>query len=198
LTAEEAVGQSIAILIPPDRLAEEPKILDRLKRGERVESFETLRVRKDGSIVNVSLAISPVKTFDGRIVGASKVARDITEKVRQDEALREANAALQRANADLQQFAYSASHDLQVDDESWPIGEIDAGEVLKKTLLNLEVTIKDSGASVTSTRLPRIRMHEFELGQVLQNLIGNAITYGGEMPPRVAIAAERQGEQWIF
>ena len=101
------------MLIPPDRLEEEPKILERLKRGERVEHFETIRVRKDGSRLNVSLTISPVKAADGRIVGASKVARDITEKVRQEEALQEANAALKRANADLQQFAYSASHDLQ-------------------------------------------------------------------------------------
>ena len=60
-TAEEAVGQSILMLIPPDRLEEEPKILERLKRGERVEHFETIRVRKDGSYLNVSLTISPVR-----------------------------------------------------------------------------------------------------------------------------------------
>ena len=194
-TAAEAVGQSITMLIPPDRLEEEPKILERLKRGERVEHFETIRVRKDGSRLNVSLTISPVKDADGRIVGASKVARDITEKVRQEEALQEANAALKRANADLQQFAYSASHDLQeplrmvaiysellqkrfggklgpTGDEyigytvqgatrmesllkdlrtytqvstmgQDPTEDVDAGEILKKTLLNLEVAIKE-------------------------------------------------------
>ena len=112
-TAEEAVGQSILMLIPPDRLEEEPKILERLKRGERVEHFETVRVRKDGSSLNVSLTVSPVKAAMAGIAGASKVARDITEKVRQAEALEQANAALKRANADLQLFAYSASHDLQ-------------------------------------------------------------------------------------
>ena len=68
------------LLIPPDRLDEEPKILDQLKRGERVDHFETIRVRKDGSRLNISLTISPVKDADGRIVGASKVARDITER----------------------------------------------------------------------------------------------------------------------
>jgi len=70
-------------------------------------------MRKNGSRLNISLTISPVKDADGRIVGASIVARDITQRVRQEEALQQANAALKRANADLQQFAYSASHDLQ-------------------------------------------------------------------------------------
>ena len=110
--AAEAVGQSITILIPPDRLEEEPKILERLRRGERVEHFETIRMRKDGSRVNVSLTISPIRAAD-RIVGASKVARDITEKVLKEEAVRGANAAMRRANIDLQQFAFAASHDLQ-------------------------------------------------------------------------------------
>jgi hypothetical protein len=249
-TAAEVVGQSIAILIPPDRVEEEPKILERLRRGERVEHFETLRVRKDGSHVNVSLTISPVKGADGRIAGASKVARDITERVRQDKALQEANAALGRANADLEQFAYSASHDLQeplrmvaiysellrekfggqlgsTGDEyigytvmgamrmrdllrdlrtymqvsttgEDPTDDIDAGEILKKTLLNLEIAIKDSGASISNTPLPRVRMYEFQLEQVFQNLIGNAIHYRSELPPRIHIAAGRQGEEWLF
>jgi PAS domain S-box-containing protein len=112
-TAAEAVGQPITVIIPPDRLEEEPKILDRLKRGERVDHFETIRMRKDRSLLHVSLTISPVKDAQGRIVGASKVARDVTDKVLQEDALREANAALQSANSDLQQFAHSASHDLQ-------------------------------------------------------------------------------------
>ena len=112
-TAAEAVGQSILMLIPPDRVNEEPGILEQLKRGERVDHFETIRVRKDGTRLHISLTISPVRDADGRIVGASKIARDITDWVRQNEALQEANKALKQANQDLQQFAYSASHDLQ-------------------------------------------------------------------------------------
>jgi PAS domain S-box-containing protein len=86
-TAEEIVGKSVTILIPPDRQNEEPVILDKLRRGERVDHFETLRVRKNGSVVNVSLTISPVKNAEGIIVGASKIARDISERRRSDEAL---------------------------------------------------------------------------------------------------------------
>ena len=111
--AEEAIGQSIEMLIPPDRLQEEPRIIERMKRGERVEHFETVRVRKDGRRINVSLTISPLRDSEGRIVGASKVARDVTARVRQEQELQRANRALERANADLQHFAWSASHDLQ-------------------------------------------------------------------------------------
>src|ERR1051325_5437065 len=88
-TAAEAVGRSITMLIPPDRLHEEPKILEQLKRGERVNHFETIRMRKDGSLLDISLTISPVKDSDGRVMGASKIARDITERKRSEAALLE-------------------------------------------------------------------------------------------------------------
>jgi PAS domain S-box-containing protein len=104
--AEEAIGQSIGMLVPPDLLQEEPRIAERMRRGERVEHFETARVRKDGRRIDVSLTISPLRDSEGRVVGASMVARDVTARVRQE-------LDLQRANADLQHFAWSASHDLQ-------------------------------------------------------------------------------------
>jgi PAS domain S-box-containing protein len=249
-SADEAVGQSIAMLIPLERQDEEPAILARLRRGERVEHFQTIRVRKDGSRMNISLTVSPVKDAEGRIVGASKVARDITELVRQEEALQAANAALERANADLQQFADSASHDLQEPlrmvaaycqllqdrfggqlgetgdkyigyavegamrmesllgalrmytqlsmSEQEPSKDVDAGAVLETALSNLQVAIKDSGASITRTALPHVRMYEFQLEQLFQNLIGNAIRYRDEEAPQISIAAERQGEVWRF
>lgn len=88
-TAAEAIGRSMIMLLPSDRPDEERVILDRLRRGERVESFETLRLRKDGSIISVSTTISPIRARDGRIVGASSVTRDITQRRRFEEQMRE-------------------------------------------------------------------------------------------------------------
>jgi PAS domain S-box-containing protein len=79
-TCEEAIGQHITLIIPKDRRDEEANILHRLRRGERVDHFETVRLRKDGTPLDLSLTISPVKNSSGRVVGASKVARDISER----------------------------------------------------------------------------------------------------------------------
>ncbi len=87
--AEEAIGQHITLVIPPERHAEESDILDRLRRGERVDHFQTVRRRKDGRLLDVSLTISPVRDSSGRVIGASKVARDITEQKQAERALRE-------------------------------------------------------------------------------------------------------------
>jgi PAS domain S-box-containing protein len=78
-TAEEAVGKPITIIIPVDRLDEEPVILGKITRGERIEHFETVRQRKDGTLVDISLTISPIRNSRGKVVGASKIARDITD-----------------------------------------------------------------------------------------------------------------------
>jgi PAS domain S-box-containing protein len=87
-TAEEAIGQPITIIIPPELLEEETQILRRLKSGERIDQYETVRVTKAGKRRNVSLSISPVRDSAGKIVGASKIARDITERKRLDETAR--------------------------------------------------------------------------------------------------------------
>lgn len=84
-TADEAVGKPVTLLIPADRLGEEPEILRRIRAGERVEHFDTIRRRKDGSLVEISLTISPIRNAAGQIVGASKVARDITERRQAEE-----------------------------------------------------------------------------------------------------------------
>jgi PAS domain S-box-containing protein len=84
-TADEAIGQPVLMLIPPDRRNEEPEILNRIRRGERIDHYETVRRRKDGSLIDISLAVSPIKDGDGRVTGASKIARDITERRRAQE-----------------------------------------------------------------------------------------------------------------
>jgi PAS domain S-box-containing protein len=83
--AEEAIGQPITMIIPQDRLDEERQILTRIRRGERIDHFETIRQRRNGSLVAISLTVSPVKNSEGKIVGASKVARDVTEQKRNQE-----------------------------------------------------------------------------------------------------------------
>jgi PAS domain S-box-containing protein len=249
-TADEAIGHHISMIAPPDRKDEMANILKRIAVGERVEHFQTKRQAKDGRILTVSLTVSPVRDATGVIIGASKVARDITESERQAEALREANEALTRSNADLQQFAYSASHDLQeplrmvsaygdmlkrkfggklgpageeyigyiIDGASrmeqllqdlraytqsstmpdQPPQEVDALDVLKRALANLEASIQDSGAIITHSNLPRVHIQEVQLQQLFQNLIGNAIRYRSLEVPRIHVAAESNGTEWQF
>ena len=81
-TAGEMIGRPIALLIPADRHSEEPEILERVRRGEQLDRYETVRQRKDGTLIDIALTISPVTDGAGRIVGASKIARDITEAKR--------------------------------------------------------------------------------------------------------------------
>src|SRR5262249_57576276 len=78
----ELIGQPVRVLIPPERQSEEDLILARIRRGERVDHFETVRMRKDGRPLDISLTVSPVRDATGRIIGASKIARDITEQKR--------------------------------------------------------------------------------------------------------------------
>ena len=249
--ADEVIGKHISVIAAPGRVDEIPQILARISRGERVDHYETERKTKDGRILTVSLAVSPIRDITGKVVGASKVARDVTDLERQEQALREANDALTRSNEDLQQFAYAASHDLQEplrmiatfsellkrdfgdklgpDGAEYigyalqgalrmeqllhdlraytlastsaqePIEEIDARNVLDKALANLEAAISDSGASITITTLPRVRVREFQLEQLFQNLIGNSIRYRSSAPLQIQVAAQLQGHNnWLF
>src|SRR5688572_24264418 len=88
-TEEEMIGKSIAVLIPPDHLDEEPQILDRIRHGERIERYDTQRIRKDGRRIDVALTVSPITDRMGRVIGASKIARDISERKRLEKAERD-------------------------------------------------------------------------------------------------------------
>ena len=103
-SSQEAVGQSITLIIPPDRHDEERGILARLRRGERIEHFETVRVAKDGRPLDISLSVSPVRDRTGRIVGASKVARDITARKRAEKELVQLNDELSGQLDDLRRL----------------------------------------------------------------------------------------------
>jgi PAS domain S-box-containing protein len=105
--AEEAVGRPMTILIPQERLAEEPEILWRINRGERVEPYETVRRRKDGSLASVSVTVSPVRDGEGNIAGASNIARDITERKEAEAKLRESQQQMKELLAAMPAAIYT-------------------------------------------------------------------------------------------
>jgi PAS domain S-box-containing protein len=82
---DEVLGKPVTILIPQDRQDEEPQILARIRRGERIEHYETVRQRKDGTLIDISLSVSPIRDADGKVVGASKIAREISDRRRAEE-----------------------------------------------------------------------------------------------------------------
>ena len=93
-SADEIIGKPVTVLFPPDRLKEEEEILGRVRRGDRVEHYETIRLKKDGTPIHISVSVSPVKDQSGRIVGAAKIARDISERKRAEQELRESREHL--------------------------------------------------------------------------------------------------------
>jgi PAS domain S-box-containing protein len=111
--ADEAIGRHISLVIPPDRVAEEDHIISSLKAGQRVEHFETERLRSDGQRIFVSLTISPIKDADGQVVGASKIVRDVTERKRAEENLRRLAADLSEADRRKNEFLAMLAHELR-------------------------------------------------------------------------------------
>jgi len=112
-TAEEAIGQHITLIIPADRRNEETEILARLRRGERIDHFETVRVRKDRTLLDISLTISPLKDLNGNVTGASKVARDITERKRAEQALRDSENRLRSLSERLDSEVRARTRELE-------------------------------------------------------------------------------------
>lgn len=115
-TAEEAIGQHISLIVPADKLAELDEFLERLRRGERIERRDTVRVRKDGSRVDVSVRVSPVYDDAGRVIGAAAIARDISERIRAADEIRSLNARLAEALTTSEQQAqlFRALYDIGI------------------------------------------------------------------------------------
>ena len=255
-TATEMIGRSITLLTVPGQGEEIEVILTRINNGERIEHYETKRRRRDGSIIDISLAVSPIKGDNDRIVGASAIGRDITEAKRAAAGLQRAlddlrrlTDELARSNSELQRFAHVASHDLQepartvatycellehrckgqLDEKAreWigyavagarrmrtmvadtleysrletrtrPLAPTDCAGPVAEALANLHLSVEESLAEVRVDPLPVVMANAPRLVQLFQNLIGNAIKYAGDTPPRVHISAERRDDEWVF
>lgn len=259
--AEEAVGQSVTLLIPHERLDEEPAILERIRRGERIVHYETIRRRKDGALLDISLTVSPLRNERGEIVGASKIARDITERKRAEEALQlaqielrehaanlekavaERTADLRATNEQLETFVYSIAHDLRaplrsmggyaqllLEDHAPSLAQsaqqmlkringscefmdrllldllaygraaraelelepVEAQRAWETALFQCATQIEQSKAEVQTLRpLPTVRAHEATLGQILANLLSNALKFVAPgVQPRIRFGGE--------
>ena len=153
-TAEEAIGQHITLIIPVDRLAEEEDIISGLRRGEKIDHFQTVRQRKDGVLIDVSLTISPVQDSSGRVIGASKVARDITVQKRTAEKMRIADESLRlmRVQDEERRRIAREFHD-------------SAGQTL--TVLGLSLARLIQNAEVIA---PELAKEGKEIGEVVQQL----------------------------
>jgi PAS domain S-box-containing protein len=157
-SSNEMIGAPITRIIPSERQQEELQIIDRVKHGGIVEHFDTVRVAKDGRLIDISVTVSPIKDKTGKVVGASKVVRDITERKRAEQEINELNvrleqrvaertAELEAANKELEAFSYSVSHDLRaplraVDGFSQAVLE-DYGPQLPEEGLRYLKTIRD-------------------------------------------------------
>lgn len=175
-SSSEAIGRSITMIIPADRLQEEPQILASISRGESVNHFETIRLRKDGTPLDISLTISPVRNAAGNIVGASKVARDITAQKRNQQALLESEANLRRLSARLESDVHARTSELQMKNE----------EVLKQSEELRELSVRLMAAQDEERR---------HLARELHDSAGQTITALGMNLARLAAQVKSSAPQ---
>ena len=169
-TAREIIGQSVFLLVPPDRLSEEERILARLRAGEPIEHYETVRVTKDGRPLEVSLTISPVRNRAGAIIGASKIIRDITERKRAEEALRASELALQEANQHKDEFLGIASHELRT-----PLTSAKANMQIVARRLAQALASPDEDAGALLAQLVPLQ-RQLERGEAALDRLGRLVT----------------------
>ncbi|HUJ09356.1 MAG TPA: PAS domain S-box protein [Verrucomicrobiae bacterium] len=170
-TATEAVGHSILFLTPDERQQEETEMIEKILRGESVEHFDTVRLRKDGTMLDVSVTVSPIRDASGRIIAASNISRDITARVRAEQEIRKLNAELEQrvlqrtaelevSNKELEAFSYSVSHDLRA-----PLRAIDgfSQSLLEEYGNKLETEARH--------QLERVRVGAKRMGTLIDDLL---------------------------
>jgi PAS domain S-box-containing protein len=173
-TAAEAIGRHITIIIPPDRQDEEKEILGRIRAGERVEHFETVRLRKDGQHIHISLTISPVFDESGKVVGASKTARDITDRKKAEEKIHSLVAQLQQADRRKDEFLALLAHELR-----GPLAPLRSTlEIIKRT--------GDTGNGVDET----VDTMDRQLGQLVR-LVDDLLDVSRITHNKLALSKER-------
>jgi PAS domain S-box-containing protein len=168
--ADEAIGMPISLLQPPGRQAEEPEIIQRIQKGERVQPFETVRRRKDGRDIDVSVSISAILDSRGNVVGASKLARDISDRKRAEQALARAKEAAENASRELESFSYSVAHDLRA-----PLRGIDGFS---------QVLLEDHAAQLDEEGrryLGRVRESAQHMAQLIESLLNLARVTRGDL-----------------
>jgi PAS domain S-box-containing protein len=191
-SADEAIGKHITLLIPPERWAEEDEVLARIRRGERVEHFETIRRTKSGRLLSLSLTVSPVRDAQGHIVGASKVGRDITDRIRVEKELnrllrseKEAREEAEEANRLKDEFLAVVSHELRSPLNAimgWTslmrTGKLDeeqTARAVETIFRNAEAQNQLIGDLLDISRIVsgklRLNIRPFELGTVIQAAI---------------------------
>ncbi len=142
-TEHEAIGKPVTMLMPEDRVNEEPDILRRIRGGEKIDHYETIRRRKDGTLLNISLTVSPIIGENGRVIGASKIARDITERKLAEEALQEAQGHLHQWNRELEQAVKSKTVELLKSQERLRALTIDLNLTEQRERKRLAVELHD-------------------------------------------------------
>jgi PAS domain S-box-containing protein len=246
--AEQALGRHISLIFPPERRGELEDIMRHLPTLEGTQRVETERLTKHGERIEVEVRISPIRNSRGELLGASVIAHDIGERKRIEREFARWRDDLAKSNAELERFAYVASHDLQEplrmvasfvqllaqrykgkldsDADEFIAYAADGANRMKTmiadllkysragrsddftafnsevalyhALANLQFAIQETGATVTCGEMPDLRGIESQIAELFQNLIGNALKFHGDQPPRIQVSARRAGSAWEF
>jgi PAS domain S-box-containing protein len=159
-TSSEVIGKHVSIIVPPARLEEEKNILERLNNGEAVQHLESLRMDRNGHLIEVSLSASPVRNAAGRLIGASNVIRNISERKKAEAELARYTSALERSNLELEEFAYAASHDLKA-----PL------RVVSNAIQWLEEDLREHHTDETRDNMKLIRSRVRRMERLLDDLL---------------------------
>jgi PAS domain S-box-containing protein len=247
-TAEQAIGRHISLIFPPERGSELEDLMARLGGFEGTQRVETERLTGNGERIEVEVRISPIRNSRGELLGASSTAHDIGERKRIEREFARWRDDLAKSNAELERFAYVASHDLQEplrmvasfvqllaqrykgkldsDADEFIAYAADGANRMKTmiadllkysragrsddftafnsevalyhALANLQFAIQETGATVTCGEMPDLRGIESQIAELFQNLIGNALKFHGDQPPRIQVSARRAGSAWEF